>query len=100
MTTDAAARQWIAVEARLPADGEPVLIFLPQGNRGLEGYEVAQWWSGKDDPSGKGGCWWTNGGPNGGADMDEWIAATHWMPLDWLPPPAVSVDAQENVEAK
>lgn len=63
--------------AAAPWDGRPVLLLLPDVDRGLPGCEVAQWWG---EP-GDNGCWWTNGGPNAGSDMDEWSSATHWMPL-------------------
>lgn len=61
-----------------PRDGTPVLLWLPDGPSGLPVAEVAEW---------HGDCWWTNGGPNAGSDMDEWSQATAWQPLPQPPEP-------------
>lgn len=66
-----AGEGWQPIETA-PRDGAPVLLWLPDADRGQPSVECAQWW---------GDCWWTNGGPNAGQDMDEWAKATHWMPL-------------------
>jgi len=86
--------EWKLIATNPPPYAESVLIFLPEGNKGLPGCEVAQWWGEK--PPGQGEpeeCWWTNGGPNGGDDRDDFIAATHWMPLPEFPPHEATPDA-------
>jgi hypothetical protein len=60
----------------VPNTGEPLLLFIPEINKGLDGWEVSQLW---------GDTWWTSGGPNGGSDMDEWNTATHFIPLSSIP---------------
>ncbi len=50
----------------------PILIWCPKINRGLDSCEVAILVE---------GSWWTNGGPNGGSDMDFEVSPTHWMPI-------------------
>lgn len=67
---------WHDVKVRMPLEGKCVLILIPDVDRGLPGCEVASWW---------GDCWWTNGGPNAGSDMDEWSHATHWTDLPEFP---------------
>jgi hypothetical protein len=67
--------EWLPIESA-PRDGTPILLWLPDVDRGLPGVECAQWWA---------DCWWTNGGPNAGQDMGEWSSATHWMPLPTPP---------------
>ena len=76
---------WQPIET-VPRDCTPVLLWIPDCDRGQPGVECGQWW---------GDCWWTNGGPNGGLDMDEWDAATHWMPLP-APPKEDSIFTQTN----
>lgn len=71
-----------------PPEGRPVLIWLPKVNRGLPGFEAAQWWGNNL----RDGCWWTNGGPNAGDDMDEWADATHWA---YVPAPTADRPAIE-----
>lgn len=60
---------------------EPILVWVPEINRGLDSAEVVILLRADDDPSGRGYSLWTNGGPNGGGDLDFERAPTHWMPL-------------------
>lgn len=50
----------------------PILIWVPEVNRGRDSAEVVI----RVENS-----WWTNGGPNAGADLDFEKPPTHWMPL-------------------
>ena len=59
----------------------PILVWVPKINRGLDSAEVVILLRDEHDPSGRGYSLWTNGGPNGGSDMDFEAAPTHWMPL-------------------
>lgn len=61
---------------------EMVLVYCPKVNRGTPGCEVLMR-GGWDKDSG----WWTNGGPNGGSDLDffQGEEPTAWMPLPSFP---------------
>lgn len=62
-------------------DHEPILVWVPGINRGLDSAEVVIIVRNLDDPSGRGYSLWTNGGPNGGSDLDFEYEPTHWAPL-------------------
>lgn len=54
---------------------EPVLLWVPDGPCGHPVVEVGEFW-GDDEYA----CWWSNGGPNAGDDLD-------WQPTHWMPRP-------------
>lgn len=75
MTTTPTRGDWRPIET-VP-QGEHVLLYWPEGERGNGGMECATVYHG--DPM----SFWTHGGPNSGLDWeprnDE--KPTHWMPL-------------------
>jgi hypothetical protein len=71
--------EWKPIETA--PEGKPILVWVPGINSGLDSAEVVIILWSADDPSGRGYSIWTNGGPNGGSDMDFEHSPTHWMPL-------------------
>lgn len=71
--------EWKPIETA--PEHEPILVWVPGVNRGLDSAEVVIILRSEHDPSGRGYSIWTNGGPNGGSDMDFKHNPTHWMPL-------------------
>lgn len=65
-------------------DGEHILLWFPNGERGIGGIEAATIYRNSD---GQWDCGWTHGGPNSGSDWELSEQPTHWMPL---PDPPVS----------
>lgn len=59
-------------------EGQHVLLWFPNGERGIGGMECATVFrdNGKLDNGG-----WTHGGPNSGLDWEFCEPPTHWMPL-------------------
>lgn len=68
------ASQWRDI-ASLP-EGQHVLLYLPNGERGVGGMETAMVF--KD---GDGWSYWTHGGPNSGSDFELVEKPTHYQPL-------------------
>jgi hypothetical protein len=67
-------------------EGEHVLLFFREGERGNGGIECATVFKSEDDPLGP-YSFWTHGGPNSGGDWfprDNELP-THWMPLPEFP---------------
>ena len=65
-------------------EGQHILLFWPDGEKGVGGIECATVYKNDDVPlGGIGWSYWTHGGPNSGLDWeprnDE--RPTHWMPL-------------------
>jgi len=54
----------------------PILVWVPEENRGHDSAEVVIIYRGADGMS-----FWTNGGSNGGSDLYFNRAPTHWQPL-------------------
>jgi len=77
--------EWLPIETA--PECEPILVWVPKANRGLDSAEVVILIYDALDPSGRGYSIWTNGGPNGGSDLDFDHNPTHWMPLPAPPPP-------------
>lgn len=70
---------WQPIET-LP-EGVHVLLWFPEGERGIGGMEAATVYREPGGPSRCGYAFWTHGGPNAGSDWDTDLAPTHWMPL-------------------
>lgn len=64
---------------------DPILVWVPEINRGGDSIEVViiirDDPDGPADPSGRGYSIWSNGGPNGGIDLDFERDPTHWAPM-------------------
>jgi hypothetical protein len=71
---------------------EPILVWVPGVNSGLDSAEVVIIIRDADDPSGRGYSMWTNGGPNGGSDVDLEHEPTHWQPIE--PPSEVTIPVE------
>jgi hypothetical protein len=72
-------------------DGEHVLLWFPDGERGIGGIEAATVFH-KDDGS-LDHHGWTHGGPNSGSDWEFCEQPTRWRPL-----PAPPQRAQEGAD--
>lgn len=83
--------EWQPIET-VP-EGEHVLLYWPEGEKGLGGMECATVFF---EPDGWNGgsryAYWTHGGPNSGIDWNarDNEEPTHWMPLP--PPPSPAAD--------
>ena len=75
--------QWQSIDT-VP-EGEHVLLFFPNGEKGNGGIETATVFR---DESPNGFSYWTHGGPNAGGDWETREAPTHWMRL----PPAPKIE--------
>lgn len=76
---DAQTARWQPIETA--PEHVPILVWVPSINRGHDSAEVVIIIRSADDPSGRGYSMWTNGGPNGGVDVDFEHDPTHWMPV-------------------
>jgi len=76
-----AAHGWQPIETAL--EGDLVLCWCPKAHRGLPSCEVLMVYHGGDPVHASGRSYWTNGGPNGGEDIDfaPGEEPTHWQPL-------------------
>lgn len=80
------AADWQTIDTA--PEGEMVLCYCPKAHRGQPSCEVLMVYHGDHDPQhASGRSYWTNGGPNGGDDMDfeEGEEPTHWRPLPDFP---------------
>lgn len=78
-------------------EGELVLCFCPKAHRGLDSWEVLMVFHGNSGAIHRSGrSYWTNGGPNGGDDVnfDPDEEPTHWLPLPKWRPATDSGEAQ------
>lgn len=76
-----AAHGWQSIETA--PEGDLVLCWCPKAHRGLPSCEVLMVYHGGDPVHASGRSYWTNGGPNGGEDVDfaPGEEPTHWQPL-------------------
>lgn len=76
----AAEREWRPIETA--PEGEHVMLWWPEGERGIGGIECATIFRG-DPHSSTGMSFWTHGGPNSGTDWEPRNSEkpTHWQPL-------------------
>lgn len=72
------AGSWQPIET-LP-EGEHILLWFPNGERGVGGMETGTVFRNYDDGSLDSGAW-THGGPNSGSDWEFCEPPTLWMPL-------------------
>lgn len=77
-------REWFPI-ASVP-EGEHVMLFWPEGEKGVGGIECATVYRNDDSIfSPCGYNFWTHGGPNAGSDWSTKEAPTLWMPLPKKP---------------
>jgi len=69
--------------------GQHVLLYFPNGERGIGGIETATLYEDDPDPL---LCGWTHGGANAGSDWGLCERPTHWMPLP--EPPKINAEKE------